>query len=102
MAKNSSAPRIESRVPMEVSVQISGHSEIPGVEMTFTENVSSHGARVLTTRRWRQHDMLILASPTGFKSAGRVAYCERALGENFAIGVELLQPDMRWVVPPKG
>jgi hypothetical protein len=56
---------------------------------------------VLTTRRWRQHDLLVLASPTGFQSPGRVAYCERGAGENFAIGVELLQPDPRWVVPSK-
>lgn len=101
MAKNFSSPRIEPRMPMAVAVQISGHMEIPGVEMTFTENVSSHGARVLTSRRWRQHDMLMVASPNGFRSAGRVAYCERAAGESYAIGVELLQPGESWVLPPK-
>lgn len=101
MAKNYSAPRIDPRVPMEVAVQISGHSETPGVEMTFTENVSARGARVLTSRRWRQHDMLMLASPTGFKSPGRVAYCEHGREESFVIGVELLQPGGQWVVPGK-
>ncbi len=101
MTKNYSAPRYEPRVPMEVSVQISGHSELPGVELTFTENVSSRGARVLTSRRWRQHDMLMVSSPTGFQSAGRVAYCERARGEDYVIGVEILQPGTTWVVQPK-
>ncbi len=101
MAKNFSAPRYEPRIPMEVPIQISGHSEVPGVEMTFTQNVSSRGARVLTTRRWRQHDMLMISSPSGFRSPGRVAYCEGAPGESFAIGVELLQPSGDWVIAPK-
>jgi hypothetical protein len=99
MAKSFTVQRNDKRIPMEVSVQIAGHSEVPGVEMTFTENVSPRGARVLTTRRWRQHDMLMLSSPSGYQSAGRVAYCERAAGESYAIGVELLQPGPSWVVP---
>ena len=101
MAKHYSAPRFEPRIPMEVAVQISGHSEMPGVEMTFTQDVSARGARVLTTRRWRQHDMLLVSSPTGFKSPGRVAYCASARGEHFVIGVELLQPTGDWVIAPK-
>lgn len=101
MAKNFAAPRYEPRLPMEVAVQISGHSEMPGVEMTFTQNVSSRGARVLTTRRWKQHDMLMVNSPTGFRSPGRVAYCVGAGGGSFAIGVELLEPTGQWVVQPK-
>jgi len=101
MAKHFSAPRYEPRIPMEVPVQISGHSEMPGIEMTFTQNVSSRGARVLTTRRWRQHDMVMVSSPSGFKSPGRVAYCESARGESFVIGVELLQPTGDWVIQPK-
>lgn len=101
MSKTFSSPRVEPRIPMEVAVQISGHSEMPGVEMTFTQNVSSRGARVLTTRRWRPDDMLVVSSPSGFRSPGRVAYCQHAPGETFAIGVELLQPTGQWVVPPK-
>ena len=41
--KNSAEPRREPRIPMEVGVHISGHSALPGVEATFTENVSSRG-----------------------------------------------------------
>ena len=98
MAKNFAAPRYEPRLPMEVAVQISGHSEVPGVEMTFTENVSSRGARVLSSRRWKQHDMLMVNSPSGFRSPGRVAYCVGAGSGSFAIGVELLEPTGDWVI----
>lgn len=93
--------RAESRIPMELRVQISGHPEVPGVETTFTQDVSSGGARVLTSRRWRPNDMLVLASAAGgFRSPARVAYCRRAVGEGFAIGLEILEPGPGWVVQP--
>ena len=56
--KSFSYPRAERRIPMEVGVQISGHSEFPGVETTFTENVSSQGARVYHSRQWQLNDSL--------------------------------------------
>ncbi len=95
-----SVNRVEKRIPMELGVQIAGHSETPGIELTFTENVSSRGARVLTARRWRSNDMLLVTSANGvFKSPGRVAYCQKA-DSGFAIGVELLEPGPNWVVKP--
>ncbi len=93
-------PRVEKRIPMELGIQIAGHSETPGTEMTFTQNVSSRGARVLTARKWRPNDMLLVATASGeFRSPGRVAYCHRT-DSGFAIGVELLEPGPGWVVHP--
>jgi hypothetical protein len=84
---------------MEIPVFIDGHRLAPGSESTFTENVSARGARVVSTRRWEQHEKLIFASCTGdFRSSARVAYCQPLQGEGFAIGVEFLQPQGRWVV----
>ena len=91
--------RAEKRIPMEIPVLIDGHRLAPGSESTFTENVSARGARVVSTRRWEQHEKLIFASCTGdFRSSARVAYCQPLQGEGFAIGVEFLQPQGRWVV----
>ncbi len=91
--------RVERRIPMEIPVLIDGHREVPGSESTFTENVSAHGARVVSVRRWEQGEPLVFASRTGeFRSPGRVAYCQPLQGEGFAIGVELLEPQGRWVV----
>jgi hypothetical protein len=103
MAKVYAIERTEPRVPMEVAVQIAGHPDTPGVEMTFTENVSARGARVLTWRRWKPNDRLLLASlPGDFQSSARVAYCEPRRGEGFAIGLELLRPSGKWVINPPG
>ena len=65
MAKAFTVERIEQRVPMALSVSIAGHASLPGVESTFTENVSSRGARVMTVRRWRANDRLEFISHPG-------------------------------------
>jgi len=84
---------------MEIPILIDGHREAPGLESTFTENVSAHGARVVSVRRWEQGEPLVLASRTGeFRSPARVAYCQPLQGEGFAVGVEFLEPKGRWVV----
>ena len=91
--------RSENRIPMEIPVVLDGHRQVPGVEATFTENVSSKGARVVTTRRWDKGAPLVFASRTGeFRSASRVAYCQPLRGDGYAIGVEFLETKGRWVV----
>lgn len=97
--KSFASPRIESRIPMEVGVQISGHAHLPGVETTFTENVSSRGARVLSIRRWSPNDRLNIATLTGaFQSLARVAYCESLRGAGYAVGLEFLDAKGHWVI----
>lgn len=93
------AERRESRVPMEVRVQITGHSALPGTEDTFTENVSAGGARVRSTRRWKPGDRLTIATLTGsFKSIARVAYCQLIPESGFAVGLEFLESREGWVI----
>ncbi len=91
--------RSENRIPMEIPVVLDGHRQIPGVESTFTENVSAKGARVVSVRHWDRGARLTLASRTGeFRSSARVAYCQPLHGDGYAIGVEFLEPKGRWVV----
>jgi PilZ domain len=91
--------RRETRVPMEVGVKISGNTFMPGQEATFTENVSSRGARVRSVRRWRIGESISVASLAGnFRSLARVAYCEPARGNGFAVGIEFLELEGQWVI----
>lgn len=91
--------RCENRIPMEIPVVLDGHRQMPGVEATFTENVSAKGARVVSVRHWEKGAPLLFASRTGeFRSAARVAYCQPVHGEGYVIGVEFLEPQGRWVV----
>ena len=91
--------RREQRIQMEIPVVLEGHRQVPGVEATFTENVSAKGARVVSTRHWEKGAAVTFASRTGeFRSAARVAYCQALRGDGYAIGVEFLEPVGRWVV----
>lgn len=91
--------RVEKRVPMEIPVVLAGHRQTPGTESTFTENVSSRGARVVSVRHWKKGEKVILVSPTGeFRSSARVAYCQPLHGDGYAVGVEFLESKGRWVV----
>jgi PilZ domain len=95
------APRRENRIPMAVAIQISGSTRRPEIENTFTENVSSRGARILTQRAWRRNERVTIASlPSDFQSRARVAYCERLRETGFAIGLEFLEPSGHWVIDP--
>src|SRR6202167_6289070 len=97
--KSFNATRCETRIPMEVGVHITGHGAQPGTESTFTENVSSRGARVLSTRRWKTGDQLTIATLTGsFRAMARVAYCQLVPKAGFAVGLEFLEPSGQWVV----
>jgi hypothetical protein len=91
--------RRETRVPMEVGVDIRGHERLPGTETTFTENVSSRGARVLSARRWDINDQLVITMRTGsFESVARVAYCQPVPHVGYAVGLEFVQPRGEWVI----
>ena len=91
--------RSEKRIPMEIPVVLDGHRQMPGVEATFTENVSARGARVASVRHWDKGAPIVFASRTGeFRSAARVAYCQAVHGQGYVIGVEFLEPQGRWVV----
>ena len=101
MPKTFAISRSDKRIPMEVAVLISGHKITPGVENTFTENVSTRGARVVSVLRWETNDRLTLASRAGdFHSTARVAYCQTLRGAGYAVGVEFLEANGRWVVQP--
>ncbi len=97
--KSFSAVRCETRIPMEVGVHISGHRVQPGTETTFTENVSLRGARVLSTRRWKINDQIVVTTLAGsFHSIARVAYCHTVPQAGFAVGVEFVETNGGWVI----
>jgi hypothetical protein len=100
--RNVSEKRAERRLPMEVGVRISGHPKSPGIETTFTDDVSRRGARVLTSRRRKTDDHLtIFTLPKDFRATARVAYCRPLRGEGYVIALELLEPAGTWIVPPR-
>lgn len=97
--KTFTSARSETRIPMEVGVKIAGNIEPEEAETTFTENVSSRGARVFSVQRWRPNDQLMIATlPGSFRAKARVAYCESVPGAGFAVGLEFMDAVGTWVI----
>jgi hypothetical protein len=101
MPRTYAVQRLEKRIPMTLAVHISEQTAA-AVETTFTEDVSSRGARVSSVRRWRPNETLTFRSlPGDFQTLARVAYCH-PYREGFVIGLEFLEPSGRWVVNTPG
>jgi hypothetical protein len=89
--------RLEERLPLTVRVDLCSldvrHRALEGL----TENVSTHGARVVSNKPWKLNDRLNVRSPRGdFRARARVVYCD-ALGVNsFAVGLQLLASAGAW------
>jgi len=75
--KKSKEHRLEARIPTKVGLELSVPDERPIYETTFTENVSRHGARVVTKRRWSPNDRDLVKLPQEcLSSRARITYCQ--------------------------
>jgi hypothetical protein len=94
---HASTSRIERRIARAVAVQLSTIAASRPVETTFTENVSAHGARVVTTQRWEPGECVLLKSLRGdFQSQARVVYCKLLSSSAFAVGLDLFSSTGEW------
>jgi hypothetical protein len=65
-------------------------------ECAWIENVSDHGARVISRRRWRAGERLLITSrfPPFHSTAASVVYCQTLLEGLYAIGCESTMGDI--------
>jgi hypothetical protein len=81
--------RLETRIQTKVGLQVSCSDEPLLYEITFTENVSPHGARILSKRRWSPNDSVLVKLPQeGGPSSARITYCQPLSGDEFATGLQ--------------
>jgi hypothetical protein len=89
--------RIEKRVPMAVPVDLVIAEEMLVAERVVTVNVSPHGARVMTKRRWRAEEQPWLASLTSyFRVQGIVVYCQPMTNGDFCVGLRFRTTFIDW------
>ena len=92
--------RMETRIPTRVGLEVSGPDEPLIYETTLTENVSRHGARVVTKRCWSPNDTVLVKLPQeSLPSRARITYCQPLKGDEFAMGLQfsLLVYDYDWI-----
>lgn len=92
--------RSDSRIPLRVTVDLRSLDIRQSAQEGVTENVSAHGARVVTYTPWKPNERLNLRSLMGnFKSRARVVYCEPLGANSFAIGLQLFAIAGDWKSP---
>lgn len=81
--------RADERIDTKVTALLVGKQDMMGVEIGLTDNISSHGARVITTSQWPLDNTILLSLPGfHFTSAARVAYCDPIGDGRFGVGLQ--------------
>jgi len=90
--------RLEKRLTLSVPVFLASFGEPRARERTVTENVSPHGARVISQRPWRSGEKALIAPLTGeFPQVGTVVYSRHKNGGGrFCLGVEFPDRSVKW------
>ncbi len=88
--------RRERRIAVDIAMELSNADEPFAHETAPTQNVSRHGARVLTKARWRPNDRVLVHLPRAVdRSQARIAYCAPISEHAFATGLKFLSP-IKW------
>jgi PilZ domain len=97
---NHSPVRSETRVSLQVRVDLRSVDIRTPSQDGLTDNISAKGARVMTSSPWNPDDRLNLTSLLGsLKSRARVIYCEPMGDGLFAIGLRLYATAGTWKLP---
>src|SRR5260370_5409394 len=93
--------RCETRIPTVVPVYLSRSDQLAPVETGFTENISRHGARVLTRGQWRTGDQVLISSRRGsLQSEGRGVFSQPSAVTPTLTTLQLSPPQGGYVPQP--
>lgn len=93
--------RRERRLPIMVVVQLRPSERVPAEEheRTYTDNVSGHGVRVLSTHPWHPGEQAEI-TPVSETSlvCGEVVYCQKLADARFFVGLKFPHSRPSWAV----
>ena len=89
--------RGEERLPASVCIYLVSLQGPRESERTNTENVSYHGARVISKWSWQSGEESIITPLTGeLPIVGSVIYCLPTEGDCFSVGMEFPDRTVKW------
>lgn len=89
--------RIEARVPLTIPIYLASTTGPDATELVVTENVSTHGVRATSKRRWQPGEQHRVTPLTGeFDLQARVVYCQSLPNSTFCIGLKLQYSFTMW------
>lgn len=93
---------MERRVAARIEVHIRKADDSNMGEILSTENISTHGARLLAKVAWKPGEAVLLrALKRNLVAEGRVAYCRRLKSGKFALGVKITTLVRDWDQPSR-
>src|SRR5215472_16249179 len=81
---------MEKRVPIAIVVHLAGaeNHTAAGPELTYTDNISAHGACVISSHQWKSGEMAEVTSLNDrITLRGRVAYCAKREESRYYVGL---------------
>jgi hypothetical protein len=90
---------MEKRVPIAIVVHLAraeDHSAA-GPELTYTDNISAHGACVISSRQWKSGEVAEVTSLNDrITLRGRVAYCAKREAGRYDVGLSFNEQEVTW------
>ena len=89
---------MEKRFPLSIVVQLAQGREraLSETELTYTENISAHGACVISRRLWNIDDVAQVTALEGVLALhGRVVHCQKRGEDRYAVGLAF-RDQLRW------
>ena len=88
--------RKEQRVSLKMFVKLSSPDN-PTSEIAPTIDISCHGARVVTQRKWRPDEQVSVRSIRGnLYSRARIVHCQPYNDNSYIIGIQMYYPTGNW------
>ena len=91
--------RYEKRLPIAVLVCLTGVEQPngDGEEKTYTDNVSLHGARVVSSRPWQPGDEAqVTPLKYGTPARAKIVYCRQLADGRYFVGLNFPQHPVHW------
>lgn len=90
--------RMERRLPIIVVVRLARResADIDSEERTFTDNISSHGARIFSRQPWQPGEAVSVTPLHQASACGRVIYCQKLPDNRYSIGLQFPDRPVNW------
>jgi len=90
--------RMERRLPIIVVVRLAQaeNAGTDGEERTYTDNISTRGARLFSARSWQPGDPVRIAPRDEAPAFGNVVYCQALADGRFIVGVNFQDRPITW------
>jgi PilZ domain len=92
---------MEKRLPIAMLVNLASAQAqgVAGAELTYTNNVSAHGACVVSNRSWQPGEVAEITSLLDqIAMRGKVVYCHKCDEDRYAVGLSFQNSAVIWSI----